>query len=329
MTSVVANAPPAGDAHTLDGWVSAIINNREKGLAARRDNSAAREGSSSWVVESTALVVDLLRAFGAEGGTDPAGLEQALKKKDITLPRGGEPANAIARAVMGSQGDKMRASRVARAAQELIKRGINDVGGYLRVPGQGIVKLADEWTARTAPPLPKSPEPQPWDVVETTLTIRTTRSFQDLVSKSKHLCAFGILGPDGRWQPIGAASGSESTDEFLLVREAPKLADAKRVELKAWVHSTFHHENGDFHVLKLTDDVLAWMLTSGLEARLVGTNPDELARHVPGIPRDLCGAEQSPPVPRSGGETLDCLAEIEGGHPARVRSATTLEEALE
>jgi hypothetical protein len=329
MTSVVANAPPTGDAHTLDGWVSAIINNREKGLAARRDNSAAREGSSSWVVESTVLVVDLLRAFGAEGGTNPAGLEQALEKKGVTLPRGGEPANAIARAVMGSQGDKMRASRVARAAQELIKRGIKDVGGYLRVPGQGIVKLADEWTARTAPPLPKPPEPQPWDVVETTLAIRTTRSFQDLVSKSKHLFAFGILGPDGRWQSTGAIFGDESDEPYLLVRETRKLTHTENLELVGWVHTTFHDEEGDFHVLKFTEEVLAWMLTSGLETRLVGTSPDELARHVPGHQGELYGSEPSPPVPRSGGETLDRLAEIDGGRPAEVRLATTLEEALE
>jgi hypothetical protein len=281
------------------------------------------------VVESTVLVVDLLRAFGAEGGTDPAGLEQALKKKDITLPRGGEPANAIARAVMGSQGDKMRASRVARAAQELIKRGINDVGGYLRVPGQGIVKLADEWTARTAPPLPKLPEPQPWDVVETTLTIRTTRSFLGLVSERKHMVAAAVLGSDGRWQSMGAISGDESDEAYLLVRETRKLTHAENLELVDWVHRTFHDEEGDFHVLKVTDDLLAWMLTSGLEARLVGTNPDELSRHVPGHQRELYGAEQSSPVPRSGGETLDRLAKIDGGHPAGVRLAETLEEALE
>jgi hypothetical protein len=227
-------------------------------------------------MESTALVVDVLRACGVEGSRSRVALEAALAAYGITLARGGEVATAIARAVMGEYIGTNRLSRVASAGRELKERGVNDARGYMSQRGQGVTALAKAWTARNSK-VGELPEPSPSDPVE--LVVRLTRGAYDW-TRSQHI-AFACLmpAPDGSVQAAHLASQNDFFG-YVLVREKGTLSDTQQTFLQtAW--RTFPRKDGALHILRASDEAWDVLSAGGFQCLVLGHDAESLMAQVP------------------------------------------------
>jgi hypothetical protein len=252
-------------------WVTKIRANRERGLAARAENADARTRSSVWLNESTALTVDLIRAYGVQVGPRLENLKAVLQQAGIKIPPGGEVPNAIARTVLGGYIDKVRVSRVARAAQELIARGVNDVVSYMSGPGNGLVALSEAWSTRQGSTKEELVPLKVW----------FSRGAADWL-KPRTGASVCMLTPDVAGRLTVVFFGDlEDIQGYVLVRELASTSEAVRGGFRNVSKATAHWRGATFHIVEASDEAYSLFMRGEVVVHHVGSSLESMRAQLP------------------------------------------------
>jgi hypothetical protein len=137
-----------GKTATIDQLAARIASNLLDGAQALAAGREHRSRASSWLTESTLLIVELIRT-GVENQPEILQHLETTISGSVSLHRAGDLHVRAARLVMGRHVDARRAYRVSAAARQLVAMGANDPRESLIKLG-GVSALATAWGKRNA-----------------------------------------------------------------------------------------------------------------------------------------------------------------------------------